>query len=340
MGTFDPAAAKDLPVLITAFSRYDSTREVFLALQKIRPDRVYFACDGPRTEEEAVTCGRVRSLVELIDWECKVQTLFHERNLGCKSAMVANIDWFFSHEEEGVILEDDIVPDPTFFRFCKELLEKYRDDDRVWAIIGNNLSATEVPDDRASYWFSKHGYGAYWGWASWRRSWRLFDADMKDWPQVARSKKFHDFFLTAAEREEVCKLFEHTHSGRISTAWDYQFDYAKIKAGAANIIAQANLCLNIGFNEQGTHTTSTWDSRNKGVLQQARFPLVHPSSMKVDPARDLAYFNAHVLPSRFKRIKSKIKEFLPEPIAEGAAKALGRIRKRIGFDRGHEPDRT
>ena len=323
-GTFEVK----LPVLITAFSRYDTTRQVIEAVRKAKPPRLYFACDGPRNEAEGAVCDRVRSLVELVDWDCELHTLFHEKNLGCRAGMAANLTWFFAQEEEGMILEDDIVPDITFFRFAQELLEKYRDDERIWAIIGNNLSAEAPIAQPDTYWLNAHGYGAYWGWATWRRSWDKFDDDMTRWPEVLRTGAFDQYYLSAAEKREGNTLFSITHSGEMGSTWDYQFDLAKVLAGAANIIPEANLCLNIGFGEGGTHTTKSSDTRNRSELHQAKFPLKHPYPLEVDKERDLAYFNAFVLPPRWQRIKNKVKVLLPDgweeklvPFIRGGRKA-------------------
>lgn len=312
-----------LPVLITAFSRYDTTRQVIEAVRLARPPRVYFACDGPRNDAEQAVCERVRSLQAMIDWDCELHTLFHERNLGCKAGMDANISWFFAQEEEGIVLEDDIVPDLTFFRFAQEMLEKYRHDERIWAIIGNNLSAETPVAAPDSYWLNAHGYGAYWGWASWRRSWQQCDISMQRWPEVLRAGTFDDFYLSAAERREATALFSAAHSGELATSWDYQFDFAKMLAGAANIIPEANLCRNIGFGAGGTHTIKENDTRNRSALHQARFPLKHPVPLAVDPARDLAYFNAFIRPTSWQRFKHRLRAMLP-PVLIGPLTVIAR----------------
>ena len=318
-----------VPVLITAFSRYDTLREVFLAVRKARPPRIYFACDGPRNHMERLKCEKVRSLIELVDWDCELNTLFHEKNMGCRAAMVANLNWFFSKEEEGIILEDDVVPDVSFFPFCQSLLRQYRNDTHIWAIVGNNLSASLDSKASDSYWFSGHGCGAYWGWASWRRVWERFDVDMKEWPRVRETKEFHDWFLSDAERKEVYKLFDHTYNG--NTTWDYQFDFAKILSGAVNLIPESNLCRNIGFGADGTHTVKLSDSRNTGGLQQVSFPLRHPDSTDIDPVRDLAYFNRHILPSRYERIKALVKGALPYGVEKRLTPIVSSLQRRLGL---------
>ncbi|MFT3886355.1 MAG: nucleotide-diphospho-sugar transferase [Flavobacteriales bacterium] len=331
MDTFVPPVPLRLPVLITAFARYDTTREVFRSVREARPPRLYFACDGPRTEEEREKCDRVRSLVELVDWDCEVFTLFHERNKGTKYGMAQNITWFFDNEEEGIILEDDIVPAQSFYWFCQDVLEKYRDDERIWAIIGNNLIADEETGDAHSYWLSAHGYGAYWGWASWRRSWKKFDVDMLEWPKVKDTPLIQDYFLAPSERKEGTFLFENTWNRNIPTAWDYQFDFAKVLDGAVNVIPNVNLCRNIGFGAGGTHTVSVHDVRNKDVIAEARFPLRHPERLEVDLDKDLRYFEAFILPSRYSRWKMRVKKALPDPLVRGVKPLVSGLQRKLGL---------
>ncbi|MCC7502587.1 MAG: hypothetical protein IT229_08670 [Flavobacteriales bacterium] len=331
MTAFTPPGPLRIPVLITAFTRYDTTRVVMEAVRKARPPRLYFACDGPRNEAEKVKTDRVRSLVELVDWPCELHTLFHEKNKGSKYGMAANFTWFFDQEPEGVILEDDIEPAQSFFWFAQELLERYRHDERIWAIIGNNLSTEGVEKSPEGYWYTAHGYGAYWGWAGWKRSWDRFDIDMKAWPEMRDSDEFNAFFLSQGERSEVRELFEHTWDLTIPTAWDYQFDLAKIRAGAVNILPNVNLCRNIGFGEGGTHTVSSKDPRNQSYLHEAAFPLVAPEQVSIDPDRDLAYFNAYIRRPLFRRIKSAVKGLLPGSLDRAITPALSKLQRRLGL---------
>lgn len=332
MSTFTPKEPLRLPVLLTAFKRYDTARMVMEAIRKAKPPRFYFACDGPRNEAERERTDKVRTLVELVDWPCELHTLFHEQNKGTKYGMVENMDWFFDREPEGIVLEDDIVPAQSFFWFAQELLERYRNDERIWAIIGNNLSTGGSIKDPQGYWFMAHGYGAYSGWAGWRRSWELFDMDMKDWPQVRDQGVFKDHFLSSGERREAMKIFENTWNGMIAGAWDYQFDYAKMKARAVNIIPNVNLCRNVGFGDDATHSVSLRDPRNQEHLHEAAWPLEHPASITVDPERNLAYFNAFVRTPAFRRFKNALKRMLPGSVSKAVVPPLSRLQRRLGLN--------
>ena len=155
----------ETPVLFLVFNRPDTTAQVFEAIRQAKPPRLYVASDGAREDKEGELekVKQVREIVSQVDWNCEVKTLFRDKNLGCKIAVSSAIDWFFEQEEMGIILEDDCLPHPTFFRFCQELLERYRDDERIGMISGNNFQFGRKCTDY-SYYFSM--YSHIWGWAS------------------------------------------------------------------------------------------------------------------------------------------------------------------------------
>src|SRR5688572_19229846 len=144
------------PVLFIVFSRPSTTKRVFEAIRRARPSKLYVAADGPRAEKEgeAERCAIVRKLATEVDWDCEVRTLFQEKNLGCGLGPMSAINWFFEHETEGIIIEDDCLPSASFFPYCAEILERYRDDTRVMAVAGNNLEAPEDREEEYSYTFS------------------------------------------------------------------------------------------------------------------------------------------------------------------------------------------
>jgi hypothetical protein len=270
-------------------------------------------------------------LKDKIDWGCELHLHFNDVNKGSKWGMAESISWFFEHEEEGIILEDDIIPDISFFYFCQELLPMYRDDERIWAINGNNLMSDWPNPNKEAYYFSAHGYGAYWGWAGWRRSWAKFDILMSDWPEYRDSGKLDSYFLSKDERVEGTALFEKTWDERIPRAWDYQFDYAKVKAGAMNIIPTRTLTRNIGFGDGATHGVSENIPHNRPDLYRAEFPLVHPKYVEVDSARDLAHFRKYIKPTSFRIFKNKLKSMLPKGVDNALTPILSRIQRKFGL---------
>ena len=142
------------------FNRPDTTKQVFETIRKARPAQLFVAADGPRENrpDEAEKCAEVRRIVDNgIDWDCKVHRLYRDKNLGCKIACSSAIDWFFEHVDEGIILEDDTLPHPTFFQFCEELLKRYRDDERIMLISGGIIFFTPVIFDSLLQILQKQG---------------------------------------------------------------------------------------------------------------------------------------------------------------------------------------
>ncbi|MCZ6764708.1 MAG: hypothetical protein O7C63_07230 [Alphaproteobacteria bacterium] len=266
------------PVLFLIFNRPDTTASVFEAIRQARPPRLYIAADGVREGRngEAENCAEARRIATQIDWPCELKTLFRDKNLGCKRAVSGALDWFFEEEPEGIVLEDDIVPLPSFFAYCEALLDRYRDDEKVMMINGGNLISHryQAPE---SYFFSV--YAHVWGWASWRRAWRHFDVTMADWPEVKGRDTIPAVALGSrtAWRDKWYGLFDAVRAGQIDT-WDYQWSYALFKRGGVAATPCVNLTRNIGFGAEATHTVNGVPSyvRN-AVTTDLSFPLRHPT---------------------------------------------------------------
>ena len=214
------------PVLFLIFNRPDTTRRIFDVIRQAKPERLFVAADGPRPERsgEAEKCAQTRSIIDEVDWDCQVKTLFREMNLGCRKAVSSGIDWFFDNVEEGIILEDDCLPGQSFFQYCQELLTYYINDTRVMQICGLNV-LTKWNRSGHSYFFSN--YGPIWGWASWRRAWKHYDVNMKLWPEIKEKKLYEDFCQNQEEADYRLNLYDKVYRGEIDT-WDYQWGFAKI----------------------------------------------------------------------------------------------------------------
>lgn len=272
-----------IPVLFLIFNRPDTTQQVFNEIRKTRPNKLFIAADGPRknNSNDALLCQQTRDIVNLIDWDCEVHTLFREENLGCKFAVSSAIDWFFSHVEEGIILEDDCLPDQSFFPFCQELLERYRDDERIMMISGDNFQFGRKRDDY-SYYFSR--YAHIWGWATWRRGWKHYDRDMKLWPEVKRGNWLFDILLDRKIVNYWEKIFDQSFNGEINT-WDYQWVFSCWIQNGLSIIPDVNLVTNIGFGDRSTHTKVDTPFSNMPV-EKMRFPIIHPPFIIRDDVSD------------------------------------------------------
>lgn len=318
------------PVLFIAFNRVQPARKVMEAIREAKPPRLYFACDGPRNEAERNRCEEVRALVSMVDWDCEVFTRFSDVNLGVMMGESIAMDWFFENEEEGIILEDDTWPSQSFFWFCQELLERYRHDERVWCIMGNNLMMEWEHEEEDSYYFSAHGYGAYWGWAGWRRVWEKYDVSMAAWPKYRDTPMLDGHFRSRSEQAETYMLFDAQYRGVIRS-WDYQMDLGRILNRGVTCIPNVNLVRNVGFGDGGTNTINERDPRNKSDHADLPFPIAHPEHMLVDIRRDMAYFSRYIRTSWFRRFKGKVKGFLPTRVDKTLTAALSKGRGSSGI---------
>jgi hypothetical protein len=233
--------------------------------------------DGPRAEKqgEAESCRQVRDIVSKVDWPCEVSTNFSDTNLGCDPRIVSGLDWVFSLVEEAIIFEDDCLPDASFFPFCRELLEKYRGDDRVAAISGTNLVAKHVSTP-ASYFFSQ--MGGNWGWATWRDEWLRYDRDFESWTAFRSENMLSDIFNDARAVAYWTRIFDAMYDNRITRTWDNQWLYTHWKNHSLTIIPSVNLVANIGFGSEGATHTFEVDSRLSVQSTTMMFPLTHPSN--------------------------------------------------------------
>lgn len=273
------------PVLLLVFNRPNVTAQVFKSIRAARPPRLYIAADGPRPGRvgEAELVSQTRAIATAVDWDCVVKTLFRDENLGCKMAVSGAITWFFEHEDCGIILEDDCLPEPSFFPFCETLLERYRDDTRIWHIGGTNplASAEQVSD---GYFFSR--YDSCWGWATWRRAWCAFDADMNDWPKLREAGALSDVFPSNATKH-YSPVFDRVHEGNLDS-WAYAWTFARARNGWS-AVPKVNLVQNLGFGPEATHTTDSRNPMARIGVGQIMFPLKHPMTFAIERKRDLEW---------------------------------------------------
>ncbi|MFM2002191.1 MAG: hypothetical protein RI963_1617 [Planctomycetota bacterium] len=281
----------DTPILFLVFNRPDLTARTFELIREAKPKRLFVAADGPRdgVVDERLRCEETRKVASAVDWDCDVQTLFRERNLGCRDAVHSAIEWYFDHVDRGIILEDDCLPDPTFFRYCEGLLDRYRDDERVMAITGQNLQFGQRRGN-ASYYFSCFAH--IWGWASWRRAWRLNSPAMHHeyLDAIRDSGLLRGYFGEYAESVWI-DTFTQVLEGKINT-WDYPWMLTCWAQNGLTATANVNMVSNIGFDGRGTHT----QLRNQ-MAEIPRSPigqLTHPTCVLRDATAD-RFVNDEVL---------------------------------------------
>lgn len=273
----------ETPVAFLIFNRPDLTRRVFEAIAKARPTKLLVVADGPRFPAEAEKCERARRIVEKVDWDCEVLTNFAEGNLGCKRRVSSGLDWVFSLVNEAIILEDDCLPAPSFFSFCQALLERYRHDERIMHISGNNFQLEEDGTDY-SYYFSK--YSNVWGWASWRRAWQHYDVQMAAWPLIRNKVELG--WEDKVEQKYWTGIFDSVYGGEIDT-WDYQWILTCLSQSGLSIVPATNLVSNIGFRSDATHTQ--WDSPYAAMSTSNIWELTHPPLIVKNRKADINTFD-------------------------------------------------
>jgi hypothetical protein len=278
-------------VLLVAWRRPHTTEKVFEAIRAHRPPRFYFACDAPRQhiQEEADKVMATRAIIENnVDWQCEVKFLYSSTHLGCRFGVSRALSWFFEQEEEGIILEDDCVPHPDFFTYCEALLERYRDDERVWCISGNNFQDGRWRGD-GSYYFSQ--YPHCWGWASWRRCWRHYDSDLLQWPILRDSCLLETIFANPQERSYWADIWGRLYSDNQPDSWAYRWTFTCLVMGGITALPNRNLVSNIGFGPDATHTT---DKSVMHWMDNGLGSLTHPSFILVDKQADSYTYFHHI----------------------------------------------
>jgi hypothetical protein len=258
------------PVALFVFNRPDLTRQVFARIAEARPERLLVVADGPRPGEELL-CAEVRAIVTNPSWPCEIETNFSERNLGCGRRIASGLDWVFSRHESTIVLEDDCLPSPSFFPFCEELLERYRDDDRVGVINGFNLGH-RYDTTTTDYVFSR--YMSPWGWASWSRVWRDYNFTIDSFDPAALDELFDDPLVAAHFKERI----DRSRRGEIDT-WDYQFAYSILVQSRLAVVPAVNLIRNIGLGRADASHTSYEHPFANVTLGELTFPLRHPRLM-------------------------------------------------------------
>ena len=277
------------PILFLVFNRPDTTQKVFDSIRSQRPTKLYIAADGPRSGKpnEAEKCNEVRNIVSDIDWDCDVKTLYRAENLGCKVAVSSAISWFFEQEEEGIILEDDCLPDDTFYNYCSLLLEKYRFDDKVMHIGGVNFQ-NGVKRGKGSYYLSDITH--IWGWASWRRAWKHYDVNTSRLNEYLNISHFIKILLLPYFNKMQIINYINTNANKIDT-WDHQWAFAIELNRGTNINPNVNLIENIGFGDNATHTQEKSNSLKQYMHNGSIDQMIHPDVMIVNLEADTFFKN-------------------------------------------------
>lgn len=300
-------------VALIIFNRPDTTERVFRQIAAARPPKLFVIADGPRPDhpEDQEKCAAARAVIENVDWPCAVFRDYSPVNLGCGRRPVTGINWVFDQVEEAIILEDDCVPDSSFFRFCGELLDRFRTDARVVQVCGNNFQfgRRRGPD---SYFFSYHNICAG-GWATWRRAWDCNDMAVKSWPRLKSVGWLHQILNNPKAEAYWAEQFDRAHEmGGMLDYWDYQWTFACWARGGLSILPNRTLVSNIGFRPDGTHTKGVDITANL-PLEPMPFPLKHPTRI-VRHRRADEFFVTRIVAretSPLDRLRIKVSEVTP-----------------------------
>ena len=291
------------PVALIVFKRPETTRRVFAAIANARPSRLLLIADGPRPDRlgESNLCDEVRRIISKVDWPCKVDTNFAVENMGCRRRMISGLNWVFSLVEEAIILEDDCLPDRSFFPYCSELLERYRDQRQVCFIEGFNSLESRFPFT-FSYFFSLST--GIWGWATWRRAWQEYDEHIRSWPAVKEAGLLHLLFPDKKLVAYWTRVFDSMYRGTGPNTWDYQWLYTCWTRNWLSVLPGRNLVQNIGFGPEATHTASI-DSDLKLPHGEMEFPLRHPPAILPWNSHAMDFQRSLFSPGIIKRIRRK-----------------------------------
>ena len=309
------------PVLFIIFNRPEYTRESLAAIRAAKPKKLYIAADGPREgrDGEKELCEETRSLVlNSIDWECEVKTRFQEKNLGCYLGLSSAISWLFENEEMGIIFEDDVVANLSFFRFCEELLEKYKEEKKIWTISGYNwLSPMDISE---SFYFTQTF--SCWGWATWANRWKSYSLDLADY-NYANLKNIENKFA----RRNWLEILAIMQSDNPIDTWDYRYHLRGIEHNALHIIPSKNLCKNIG--DFGVHSNEANPFYNLPTfeIQKIIYPVSIELNRKIQPMVD-EHFSKNVMPLPFPEIREipEERELFFWGTGRDAVRALGQAK--------------
>lgn len=319
------------PVALIIFNRPHTTQRVFDEIARVKPQKLFVIADGPRADrpDDSRKCSAARAIIENVSWECDVLKNYSDINLGCGIRPATGISWVFEHVDRAIILEDDCIPHPTFFRFCEELLERYRHDERVMHVAGNNF---QFGNKRGlySYFFSFENIA--WGWATWRRAWKYFDIGVKLWPEF-RDSNWLDYLGWSKEGVNYYReKFERAYYNPIEIDyWDYQWTFACWAHNGLSILPNNTLVTNVGFGQEDATHTKTKSKTSALPLEEMKFPLNHPPYVLRNMEADQFFIDTWFQPAQkrlIERIAQKLYRLCPDTLQKCIRQLL-----RVGFRR-------
>ena len=299
------------PIALIIFNRPDHTEKVFSQIAKVKPSKLLVIADGPRAgyPHDLQDCDAARSIIDRVDWDCDLYKNYSDVNLGCGRRPATGISWVFELVDNAIILEDDIIPHPTFFPYCEELLERFQDDQRVMSIAGMSSQFGEKGTMYNAYSYGFRRAISGWGWATWRRAWEHYDYHIKSWPILRDTNWLEDITRNPLATQFYKRIFDRAYedNGNI-TFWDYQWLFTCWLQNGLCVVPNAHLTMNIGFGEKSTHTKAP-PQLAPTSLEEMTFPLNHPPFMLRDFEADVhRYHLRHSQKGKNRSWNSRLKE--------------------------------
>ena len=269
------------PVAIFIFNRPHCTEQLVHALAVVSPANLFVIADGPRNASDIELCKQTRAIIDQIDWPCNILKLYATSNMGCRESIPNGLNWVFEHVDTCIILEDDCIPQPSFFPFCQELLSRYKHDERVMTIGGHR---SDGPNELGteSYYFSK--YPSIWGWATWKEKWAKYDLSMSQWPELKNSNWLNKILKAPKAVAYWSRMYDHMKNGL--DTWDYALAYSCWLHKGLSIRSRVNMISNVGFGKDATHTQQTDIVDIYANPIDIEFPLKHPTAISINKEID------------------------------------------------------
>ena len=285
------------PILFITYKRYHTSIRVFNSIKKLKPRILYFASNAPKNEREVDSVNKVRNIIKKINWKCKLVLIFHKKHLLVKDSIPASIDFFFSKEEQGIILEDDVLPSQYFYFFCHKMLSTFKNNKLIQSISGSRFSAQTK---NSNIYLSK--YTHIWGWATWRSRWKKYDSSIKFWPKLKKSKRFLNLNPEKNEFNYWKKIYDMTYEKKINT-WDYAWQATAWNYNQLCIIPPVSLTQNIGFGRDAEHTVAKDRFEKKKKEKKISYKI--PKVLDRDIFKDYDVF-LHFYKGKFLRFDKKV----------------------------------
>lgn len=292
----------DTPILLIAYNRLETAKKVFSSIKDIKPNKLYFVSDGPKDVSDKTQIDKLRKyIISNVSWDCQFKSILRDSNLGCKESVSNGIDWFFKNEEMGIVLEDDCLPSKSFFYFCEELLQRYKDDERIYSISGFNQQ-NEWNSSHHDYFFSR--LGNCWGWASWRRCWMDYDVEIKDFELFNKLNGFENSLGKKLGKIKKDMIYKGVIGDTVDS-WALQWGYLRHKNSGLTCIPSKSLIKNIGCGDDATHTFHPFKFEVEN--NEINIPTAVNTYVVPDLEYDTLMFKKD---SIIKRLKNKIIHFL------------------------------